>query len=278
MTTQIHLLGVEENIPGIHNKYEALFNLAERFWKGASTIILPGERIGVGKSEHLNLCLAAIYAKQIKLFWSVYSHSYSGLGLEAQLPLRTMYQVWLNLIFLERGDQPEIARQWLLWDYANADKQFKNKVLRTEKGRVLAEELEKSIVVEKVTMGEGGWKDFTKNGPSKLDLASLASRLGVSDGHNVFYPFVSGISHGYDLLLHATRTEPDGITVNITPSESFVDTVLITAMIFLRDCLDIINRLLILGKDSKISELTDLATKARALNPTSLPEPLAEIA
>ncbi|MBI4217676.1 MAG: hypothetical protein HY610_01020 [Elusimicrobia bacterium] len=274
----IHLMGEQENIPRIHEEFYGFFILAEDFWKRASTIMPAEENIFLGKSKHLNLCLAAIYSKQLKLYWSVYIHAFNGLGLEAQLPLRAMWQVLLNLLYLKRKkDHGEVAKQWLLWVYANSNKQLKGSIVQTKKGMTLADELEKSLSAEKAAMGEKEWKVFTKNGPSRIDLTSLSHMLGMSEGHNMLYPFISGVSHGYDLLSHVTYIDSNQISIKITPDATFVDIVLITAMSIMRDCLYIINELLGLGKDGKVNELTDLFSKARALKTNNPSDPLEEV-
>lgn len=271
MPNQIHLLGTEENIPGIHKKYEVLFSLAENFWKEALSLMPAGEKIGIGKSGHLNLCLSAVYAKQTKLFWSVYTHCYSGLGGEAFLPLRTMYQVLLNLAFLEKGVSWQIARQWLLWDYVNDLKQLKNQSILTGISKKLAEELEISLLEVKNSMSDKDWKNFVKNGPSKLDMASLALKVGMEDTHSIFYPYISGATHGYDLMSHVKPMDPDGILIKMTPDDAWIDSVLITAMHFMKDSLEITNRLLSLGKERQISKLTNLAAQARTFKPAIEP-------
>lgn len=262
MTELLTLIGQNENLPSIHEKHKEIFSSAKSFWE-ISKSFLPN-RIGIGKHHHLNLCLAAVYSKQIKLFFSVYQQCYYGLPSEAMLPLRVMYETLLNLLFLERRKRPEvIAIKWLIWHFANNERQAKlirsKSSINEETKRILKRDLK--VYQNKMTNKK--WKIFVRYGPSMVSLGRLAKRLRMKTAYNSFYPHVSGPNHGYDLLNHAYPNDHDGITFNITPDDKLLDLFLYTSIAILYDTLKILNHLLALNRHAQLRELKGILQSAK---------------
>jgi len=240
-----------------------LFDLAKTAWGLASLFIAEQGKIGVGRSHYFNWCMAAVFAKQMRLFVANYRLCEGGLGLEALSLCRAMFETFVNLKALSQSnDQEEYARLWMIWDFAN-DERMAHKIIDNHPdGKAKLNELGASLAAEKAKIGENRWKVFVDHGPSQLNLRALCDKIELTDAYKVFYPLASGAAHGYDLVSYARPISDDQIQTNLSPTLDFVDTNLATSIAVVRDTLAILNHLLSLNKEKELADLTKVVEAA----------------
>ncbi len=237
-------------------------------------VIMPDERVGVGKGEPLTLCLAAAYVKQMRLFYAVYRLCEKGLGEESNLQVRAMFELYVRLRYLvaKAPDKDEFSRRWMMWAMAN-DKKFIDAMEKYFPGKPdprfnLWKELVKKES-EKMTPDE--WKAFVRDGPWGCNLADLSEKVESEGNYRVMYPFLSGTTHGYDLFRYARRKGEEATELDITPTVRCADQNLVAAMSLLHDSLILINVGLGLGKEKPIEDVGKLV---KALTVERTPPPM----
>lgn len=255
----IKLPNEDVNCGHIKKQHQKLFSAAKTVWNLASLILKEGEEFGAGNSHYLNLCLAAVYAKQMRLYLSAYRLCDGGMGNEAQLLIRSMFTTFLYLEKLRRYSPPaEFARLWLLWDVANGEKQLKNLLRWHPEWKPQIEKLSQEVDQQRNLLG-GKWETFVRNGPPMVDQAALATQMGMEQSYRTFYPVASGPAHGYDLFSYARPLQDNRFEVKMSPSEDYIEEVLGCMISILSDTMAILNNLLDLKKDTAVADMDRLA-------------------
>lgn len=272
----------DENCSAIRAEYRPLFEAAEAAWQIAEQFVRHWDHVRAGQHTDLYTCVVAILTKQMRLFRGIYLLSEKGLGNEALMLLRAMFETFLRLKALEgSGQRARHAYLWLVWARANNRKQAAILVPnRAEFAKPLAD-LDEELVPAKETFKEFlaaayasevglgnpvpkiGWPEFVEHGPVLRHMARLAEDLGFRDAYDTFYRHASGPAHGYDLPFYVGVSGEDGLMVNLSPVMPYVDTVLATGIVLLRDTLAIVNSLLRLGKDEEVEGLTKIVNDLR---------------
>jgi hypothetical protein len=264
----IQLPNEADACPVIRWEHRDLFNLGKSAWDIYIHSIPDKSNIGFpGNSLFLNTCLAAIFVKQGKMFFSTYTLCYYGLGHEAELPLRSMFETLINLEYLNKStDKNSIGREWLLWDIANDEKiarEYKGQNPETDKAIA---ELEASVAKRKTIIPTEQWKEFVKNGPSKVDRATLAKNMGYSESYKTFYAMASSAAHGYDLLDYATSNKENAIDMPLNPSPKRIDAVLSTGIGQLARTFAILNTVLDLKQNERLEKLAAITEQVKSIS------------
>lgn len=254
-----------EALSQIHREHSDVLRTSRKVWTIIRSIIKHMNRVGKGKSDHLILCLTAIHPKLVKLYWSAYMHCYHGLAFEAFLPLRAVYEIRLNLFYMENHPNPkEIARLWGVWDGANGEKQA-----LCLGNQALIKIHEEALKDDKMRFGKR-WDLFALKGPSMMGMRGIAKEIDkwkknsqMIEEYNRYYNVLSGASHGYNLLSYIkAKGKNDPIEILITPTGGWVEIVLLLNMKFTVESIDTICNLLGLNRKKQFKKLLSLLNEA----------------
>ncbi|MFH1780620.1 MAG: hypothetical protein ABH841_01240 [Candidatus Nealsonbacteria bacterium] len=231
-----------------------LFQAAGQIWNLALKI-----KVGNIPNEDWAHCLAGVQRKQMGLYQACCKLCAEGLALEAQILERTMFMLWGYLNEMKNASTPtEFARLWLIWDYANQEKNIRPLLsLHPENKDVQAQiqRLEQKTAADKSKMGKD-WDRFMYCGPALKTPTQIAKDLDPSV--KTYFHDISGTVHGYDLWSFAkypSNDDPGGLV-----SETCAH-VPISIMRYLGLSVLIINESLNFHKDSEITALIDILQK-----------------
>jgi len=256
------------NMAAIADRFRRQFEIADAAWDASIELVSSGMGVGLGKKRSFNLCMSAVTAKQLRFFCATVRLCKMGLGNEAQVCHRAMYELFLQLKALEvSADRELFARQWLLWCFANMERQAGLIAKWSPKlGPELADVPERIAELKK-EVGEEEYKAFVRCGPMRESVADLATHLDtiVKGGtfrwtYDTYYPQASGPAHGYDLFDFATlRKEDDGILMVLCPSENHIDAVISSSVWNLRDSVVVIDSVWGLNRADIVKRLDELS-------------------
>ena len=249
----------------MHKTYKALFEDAEKVWQIACSMIKEKDVIGVGIEVNINLAIGAIYAKQIRLFISIFTLCKKGLSSEAKILLRAMFESFLNLKFInDSPDKSEKCRQLLLWGFACHSKQMRAIGENDPKWNEVLTKQSQQIKPFKDKYGKGKWKMFEKCGPSMKNVADLSNDLGFKTEYDYIYRTGSSAIHSTDLPEFIILNE-SGIQLNISPNDIWIKPVGAASIIMLYRSMECINDVLKINKNDEISQLKEIAEKITRL-------------
>jgi hypothetical protein len=199
----------------------------------------------------------------IRLTFAVDRLCHAGLGLEAQILARTMYDNYLQLKFLEHSvNIDETATEYIFWDMANdVDKDEKILEMCPElKSKI--ENANKDFITFKRRFSHKDWMKFVFYGPSFLSPKKLSKHIdelenskALSKIYEIFYHETSGQAHGYDFLDYAKWLTRADMGVRLSPVEEKIEYVLITVLNFLTNTCIIVNNKLSLGKNKTVEKM-----------------------
>ena len=247
----------------IQRKYAGLFAALESAWSDAFSLMAVGARLGAGISEDRRLCLIAVYTKMIRLAYSAGQLCKLGLGLEAQLQARTMFENYLQLKFLDHAENIDAcASQYIYWDMAN-DEGVHEKILELHPElKPKIDEIRKPLLDFKASLSKSKWGDFVFYGPSRLSVFKLCEHIDKLEKSNVqvrtyktLYHETSGQAHGFDFLDYARRRGPNDVEALLAPAEERVEDVLVTVLITLSNTCKIVDNRLNLDKKGVIDKM-----------------------
>lgn len=251
----------DEHLPLLKKEFQRQFELARSAWQCASMLILPGDKVGIGKGEFLSLCLSASYVKLMRQFYTIYRLCEGGLADESNLQLRAMFELYVKLRFLaiKVEDKNEFARRWGIWGMAN-NKKFIDAVEKFFPGEPDNRFADWKIKIEeeagKVSKDE--WRRFLKDGPWKCNFADLCEQVGHGQNYPM-YSLLSGTVHGYDLFSYARKIGEEVTEMDMAPTRRGIDQNIAAAVSLLHDSMNVINVELGLGKDKPVEDIGKLA-------------------
>jgi hypothetical protein len=261
----MHLPNEEKNWKGIEARRRKHIQVAEQCWDLALTFLKGGDVIGVGKTENFNLVIAGATAKVLRLYYSTVLLARRGMGNEAQVFVRAMFELLVHLKAMQATeDKAEYARQWLVWSLSNYGKQVHKLVkLNPSLGPAFKEWNEKQEEMKQDI--SGNWGDFVMYGPTKtrldkrvVDLDEKVPGHRLAASYQSMYTAVSAPLHGYDLTDHVWPKEDGHIEMRLSPTDHLIETVIAIAVNFLVNTLDLINDLAELKRENLVKELVIL--------------------
>jgi hypothetical protein len=173
--------------------------------------------------------MAAVHAKQMRLFCANHLLCSRGLGIESLMICRSLYETMVNLRAMVHDKDPnEYARLWLLWDLANRA------------------EMAKAII------------DHNPESQKKLD--EMYSQLSVEKAR---FKLASSSVHGFDIVSYAIPIADHKITSSFAPTLDWVDSNLAVSIGMLWATLVDLNDFLKLGKDEPLQALQKIVESNR---------------
>lgn len=253
----IELIGEGESKPVIATNNAVIFARADKLWTLVSPLIQSGQTLSGKAHFWVRWVVLAYFARQLRAFRAIVLLLEHGLVPEAQKILRPMIETHLHLDYIEKAaDIPEVARMYLVWEFANDEKLLgfvkdREKVQHQE----LMATLDKSFADEKKQMGKDRWRSFIKQGPPMLSIDALARKQNFSDWYDSVYRRTSGPVHAINILTYCRPTE-DGKTFSVTlaPSDKDLDITLDAAIALLLNAALRLDLLLELGKNRDLKD------------------------
>lgn len=243
----------------IKEENQKYFTAAKIVWELALRIVSEDEKIGVGKSDYLIMCMVGVYVKQMRAFFACYKLCEAGLNNEGLILLRTMAITYAQLLELRKSnDQAEFARLWFVWDLvSNYDRVKFLKEQCPERGYsfINYDDYSDRIAKEKERLGDDKWKNFFRNGPAMKDTRQLFEDNLSKATYEVFFRTASGSVHGYDMFSYIKPKDDGKIEGRLAPYGGMVDIMLALIIAFLKDTVSVINELLVLRKEAEISQI-----------------------
>lgn len=234
------MFNIPNNVPAPEDGLKKCFHRAMTLRK-----LLPHE-VKFNNDNMLHRCVSAVYVKQLKLYVAAYELCGKGLGREAIVIERAMYEVWLLLRALTKSKNPEqFAEDWFAWGYLNDYERTKDILtrhpekegdpvilrflgiledkMRNTKTRLESDYRETQSVCEKCghkkIMRASKWDRFKWKGPALDGPTKLGKRVGAAV--SAYYNEISGVSHSYDIHMYAIR---DGAPrAHIDPTKSVLE-------------------------------------------------------
>lgn len=208
--------------------------------------------------DDLKTCLVSVYRKQLNLYCGCYKLCELGLGNEARILDRAMYETWLLLERLDNSANPsEFASDWIAWGYANEyvlrEQLFKrHPEIAADRGvQRYKEILEGKSQAARDKFGKD-WKEFVRRGPAMAG----PSRLSKDKGPQLveYYSDASGPVHSYDIHLYS----PDLDQPDVAEFLDGTDEVLEHIIIWISKTIEIVNAHLKFVDVAKYQQLMDV--------------------
>lgn len=257
--TRLELPNAQKMLPQIEENYSKYFNTAKTVWKLSLLFINEGTKIGIGKSHHLNWCLAGVYAKMIRLYLSIYCLLKEGLTQEASILLRSMFEIYVRLAALKKcNNQTEFARLWLLWDFVRDDVCYQELLKHKPEMKIIPDNLARILETEKSKLGKN-WKSFKKYGPFMVPFVQLCKDINLESSYATLFRIASKAVHGSDLCFYAKSNQNrNDIICQLTPDTAHIESLIPLMILFLRDGMVMLSDLLALGKEKELKELNNI--------------------
>lgn len=250
----------------INEKHSILFSYSENIWNIAVSLITEQDIVGIDSTRAINAAIAGIYAKQLRLFKGISLLCEYGLSYESQILLRVMFELHLNLKYIEKEkDKSNVCRLFIIWDSANY---FKIDRIFSESGFLeskITEELKMQMdSIKDELIKEGiNWKLFIKHGPSLKNVENLAKDFGLTAYYNAIYRFSSSIIHSYDINSYAI-SDNKTIHINLSPNDRSLRDCMISSIFILSYSLLVIDELLKINKNNSIVDIQNIIKEMKA--------------
>jgi hypothetical protein len=246
--------------PEIARAFAVHFGAADRLFEYVKDL-LGGTRLNL--VERIHYCEAPVLTRLLRLHYTVSKLASVGLGSEAKMAVRSIFENVVNLYALEHSaDREEYARRWIAWDLVNFMKQVDAEIrlhphneplfaeIRGIAGGVEREIREESRILAETHWPAGSqkarnfidkrWQAFRNRGPSMKNMRALAQEVdGKTGGATHFaasYDFVyqnaSGVVHGSEISRLIDQT-PTQIVLKLAPTTDEIESVLMSSNVWL---------------------------------------------
>lgn len=246
----------------IRKRLDGLFRRADRVHCAAVEVLTRG-RLNVTKSEGHSLgtvtVVASLMTKACKTFRAIQLTCESGLGQDAAVLARQLFETAVALAFVLQKDQ--ILRCGMLAAYGD---QRQLVLLEEATGISGLATLASPEALERARTKVDGWRPVlgeevlksVRRHWSGKSLEWAAGEVSLETGYAVMYRHTSQFAHGSDVTEHFfVSSESDVPTLKLAPSDALLKPVLESSMLLLFDMIGTANDALGLGEESVVARM-----------------------